>query len=308
MDELDSQADKAGESGATAFQPETVPLSEVDPRARRSPYLMVGLAVLLASAAVVLAVGLNGTPNAAAEVSAAASSTVGIKTATFTIDGSVAAAGQTVQMSGTGAIDTAVPAEQLNMTMTIPGSPQLPMSMIIADGSVFMSSPALSAHLPVGKTWIGIPLPQSGVGSGLGSSFSGPSGPLEDIAHGGGSVTDLGPGTVDGVSVERYGVTIDPATLAQRLDQAHVPANLKASALKAATTLLAGTVVSIDGDKHVRQIAMGGSLDSGGQSINIHMTMDLKNFGAPVTITVPDPTTVDSQTALSGASTSTTGV
>jgi len=173
------------------------------------------------------------------------------------------------------------------------------MSEIVDGTTLYMKSdiqPA-SAGLPMGPfgsgEWLKMDLGQyesagqGGTGGlGTGGLTGGPGGYIESLKSAGATVTETGSDVIDGTSVTVYDGTIDP--LAAISDAAPDKADAVRRAFEQSG--ISGSMpftAYVDDSGMVRRmkITMVGGAD--GSTLHVEMTIDLFDFGAPVTITPP---------------------
>jgi hypothetical protein len=222
-------------------------------------------------------------------------SSVGSLKADFTISG----AG--VNSTGTGVFNTGKDSSG-HMTMKITANGRdFSVDTVSAGNVLYMHSEALSQlGLPSGKTWLKLDVGQIAQQRGLdlgGLESSGPS-PASALAYlfGSGKVETLGTESVQGVDTTHYKVTVDLDRAATQASGS-VRQSLR-SALKAGGSAKQPVEVWVDGDGYVRKVAYRPST-SGVQAPTV--TMELHDFGSPVTIKLPPSNSVvDFMTALQG--------
>jgi hypothetical protein len=178
--------------------------------------------------------------------------------------------------------------------------------LITAGGTTYVATEGLGGLLAGGQAvstpWIAYESPADGsgasvvpfVGSGGASSF------LASLRGAGGTVTEVGTDTIDGVAVRHYRGTIDPAAATQAAPEAR-------SGLAQLGTDPFPVEAWIDDDGIVRRLELSPSLGAGagalgalGAAGGLMITVELRDLGRPVTIDVPpasevtrvDPSTV----------------
>ncbi|MGH2883141.1 MAG: hypothetical protein ACRDPA_10670 [Solirubrobacteraceae bacterium] len=234
----------------------------------------------------------------AADVSSAAA---GYKVA-LTLHESIPNAGAIVA-SGTGSFSPAAHEGAMSMQMSLPpgaGLSTLALQMVLDKGSIYMKfPPALASKLPGGKPWVYINLAQAGKAagiSGLGSllnsssSFSNPGQYLNFLrATTNGSVQDLGPATVNGVSTTHYHAKVDLTKLPQA-----VPASQRKAMQQLMNSLRSKAAVSeipmdvwIDSSHLVRRVRSNFTETVNSQSLTIAMTENFLSYGAQPAPVVP---------------------
>jgi hypothetical protein len=258
--------------------------------------------VLIATAVVgsgVLVAGCGGSSHKtvslvkAADLSANAS---GFKLA-MTLQESVA--GQSVDMSATGAFNTKPLAGSMDMSISAAGQ-TIPMKAVLADGTLYEQLPSsVMSKLPGNKSWLSLNLSQLGTVAklpGLGSlmssdsQYSDPGQYLDYLkAASDGSVQNLGQVTMDGVQTTHYSAVIDLSKL---------PDAVPASAKQATQQLVAAMKqryktgnlpvdVWIDQSDLVRKVQMGINETVDGHSATGTVTEQISDYGTQPAPTVP---------------------
>jgi hypothetical protein len=264
------------------------PIGSPPRRRKRSIAIVTSAVAVVALVAGVLVATIGSTPNADAAVITAINSAMGQKTAHVSVTGTVAVAGQTEQLTGTGGFDFAANAEQMNLNVQTVGQ-TVGVQVVSLGGTIYEQIPGLS-QLASGKDWVSIDvssLQQNADRSAASQLGGNPIATLHALAQQGNSVTALGPSVVDGTSVQGYSVTMDPAVVKRELSQADLPAWMK----KAASTVTIGnasqTVYLDDAGNLVR---LGSTInESAGSagSIKVQESMDFSDYGAPVSVSSP---------------------
>jgi len=250
--------------------------------ARRTKWLgSIGIvAVLAAVAGGGLATGASArskAPTQALPVSAPVTS------ATFSFDATVSGltkGGGPMTVTGTGQVDLAGDAVSVavdlpaSVAALLPGGSASPevVNAVLSGGTVYLEVPGLAGL--TGAPWISLALP-AGVVSGIPRGFSVAAAALGDVneivslakAHHA-RITSLGSSTVDdtAVSGEQIGA---------RLAGLRVTAKLW-----------------VDGSGRLVQAVVGATRGSGTGGFAISATVDLADYGAAVTVTVPSPSQV----------------
>jgi hypothetical protein len=265
-------------------------------RSRRGP-VVLGFAAIAAVAAVVLALLLPaGQRSAQATVMASVTNAVASKTARATLTFDM----NSGQLTGTGAgvLNFSSGAMDIALGMRTPSLPQgLRVRAIYEGGVVFEQIPQLfdlpQFHsLEPGKSWVSLNL--SGLvnasgGTGALGSGGNPTAMLRILSQQGNAVVRSGTSVVDGTRVKSYTVTLNPAVLSREAGSATLPSWLRA-ALQHVTFQNASEVVFIDGSGRLKQFSIhmliaAPSTPQG--SITVDETMDLSDYGVPVSITAP---------------------
>jgi hypothetical protein len=131
---------------------------------------------------------------------------------------------------------------------------------------------------------------------------------LEYLKASGGAVATVGHEHVRGVATTRYRGEINLQKAADVVPSSNRDQLRKALAKLAEQTGVSGLPVEVwvDAQGLVRRMSLALSLPAGGESVQLHMRIDLFGFGATPTIAAPQQSEVfdATQTALNGLSTS----
>jgi hypothetical protein len=173
---------------------------------------------------------------------------------------------------------------------------------------MYMRMPFLAGKLPHGKEWVsldveafakqqGLQLP--GVGS-LGQSD--PSAFLDFLKAANGDLRTLGTEKIDGVRTTHYLAKIDLGELARTLPAAQRkqlrPALAQLEQLTGNGAVAPLVDAWVGDDRMLRRFSMTFSVPAGGQSLDLALTMNLRDFGADVDVEAPDPADVADAAAL----------
>lgn len=196
------------------------------PWGRLSRFLSVGvLATALVACGGSTSSGKPGSPSTAAGgnsalqgdpgvvVAAAAQRTTAAKNAKVDVTGTISTMGQTVDLTGNGAIDFAAKTFALNLT--IPSTGQIEERLV--DGIIYVKVPAPAAGQFGGKPWLKIDPKAIGASGGqnpFGSLDSSNPSQILNTLQGAGNVTKVGDEDVRGVKTSRYHAEIDIAKAA----------------------------------------------------------------------------------------------
>lgn len=220
-------------------------------------------------------VSINAVAKAATKATSAGSEHV-------VITGSVTAAGQSVQLNGTGDFRTSPKLGQMHLDMSVAGR-HIVMDEVMQGLTVYMKSPLFSAELPADKHWVSVDLQQAGAKLGVNLSQYTQQDPTDILAalKKTGSVDKIGSETIDGVSTTHYRATIDLAKAPN------------SQSLQKATGLKSLPVdVWLDGGNQLRRMVMTYSAAS--------MRMDFSNYGEQVNVRVPSANDTVDLTKLGG--------
>lgn len=245
------------------------------------------LCVVVAAALAALAAGC-GTRQASAGLLSTAVADTAATTSRVAVSTTMAGPGTTTTITATGEFDYAHPRGVLRMGGgPAPGGEEVrylpPRLYVKLDGAM---------PLPKGKAWAGISLP-SQPASGLplmplGNVNASPMDLLAALTAIASKVTDLGPGTVRGVAVTHYRVTVDLAEA-----EAHQRPPARAEFHSFASSLGSSTLpvdVWVDGQARVTRIAIALPMPRGSgmpAGFRVSEIVDYYGFGVPVQVSAP---------------------
>ncbi len=270
--------------------------ARTDPPRSRRGVVVILVVVAVVAAAVATALGLGGSgPSvaAAAVVRAATRATLAASSSDLALRGSVAVNGQTLTLSGSGALDFTQRTGEIHLTTT-GSAASTTDDEVFAGDQVYVAftsgSTSVSTLLP-GKSWLALPLPAAA------SPTSGPGGlvnvlaALQLLQSEGATVTSLGDSSVDGVAVTGYAVALPDSTLLAAARRAaaveHLPPAEARVALQAVRTMTMGLTVFVDGGGLLRRLDLTVSATTNGTPLNETLQIDLSNYGTPVSVLVP---------------------
>jgi len=259
-------------------------------------------------------------------VAKAADATSSAKSFRLTLNGNVSAGGISFSLQGNGAFDQAHKLGNLNFTIpNLPGgSGSLTFKELFDNNVIYIGFPSGlpgGASLPGGKQWIKIDLQKALASKGINlGQLSGLAGndPSQYLSYlrSTGHVKKIGTETVQGVSTTHYHAIINLQQVAKQVGRLSPAAKAGfQSLLKQTGSQNLPVDVWIDSSNMVRQerISYGSSTTS--TPVNLTLTLDLSDFGTPVSVTPPPASQVYDATAaatqgLSGQSgqTSTTPI
>jgi hypothetical protein len=263
---------------------------------KRSLSLRPRHALIAGGAAFSLAVagcGSSASPLAAAgngnqAVLAAYTTTTKAKSADMTLRETIKAAGKTVTLSGSGALDFAGKRGSFSFD-----SGALKFKEVVLSPEVYVQLPAAArSEIPGKKSWISFnveTLSKAKLGatlSELSSSSKAPSDALSQLAAiSSGGISKLGTPTINGVATTEYSARID-------LAKVDTSASAKAKAVIAELrSELGHTVLPIkvwvDHQGRMRQMTYNMTITKSGQHISVSLRMDLSSFGVPVHVQAP---------------------
>ncbi len=271
------------------------------PRPRHTGLVVVVAVIVIAAVVAGVVLGLGGsrpTAAAAAVVREASRTTLAASSSDLTITGSVVANGQTLSLSGSGALDFIRRTSQIDLAAN-GASVSTTDDEIIAGDQAYVSftsgSTSISTLVP-GKSWLAVPLPAAASPSSGPGGLVNVVGALQLLQSQGATVTSLGASTIDGTAVTGYRVSLSTSTLLAAARQAiateHLPAAEAAVALQAVRTMSMSLTVWADGANLLRRMDLTVSETTNGTALDESMQIDLSNFGTPVSVTVPPTSAV----------------
>jgi hypothetical protein len=271
-------------------------------RITRFGVLLAGTAALAAGCGTVHASGGGATPislTAAARGTAAGTARIA-ETTTMRLGG------MTVSYTATGEFDFAHARGTLSMSAPIG------MTMLFLPPKIYLKLPGgAGSSLPTGKTWVA--LDTKGIGEaaavpGLGTfGATSPADLLTSLTAISGSVKKLGTGSVRGVAVTEYQVTINPRKAARA---ARLPAAQRAGYQQFAASLGRNAMTAevwVDNANLVGQVTLSmrlpaaiaaGSGSNLGKNSRMTETTDFYDFGIPVHLSAPPASQVASMGSM----------
>ncbi|HQU26957.1 MAG TPA: hypothetical protein PLS29_08010 [Acidimicrobiales bacterium] len=266
------------------------------PRPRHTALVLLVAVAVVAAVVVGAILGLGGSgPSvaAAAVVREASRATLAAHSSDLTLSGSVVANGQTLTLSGSGALDLTQRTGQIHLTASGPAVTTTDDEVISGDQAYvsFTAGTTSVSTLVPGKSWLALPLPAAASPSSGAGGLVNVLAALKLLQSQGATVTSLGASTIDGVNVNGYGVTLPTSTLlaaARRATAAeHLPAAEARVALQAVRTMTMGLSVWVDDANLLRRLDLSVTATTNGTALDETMRIDLSNYGAPVSVSVP---------------------
>lgn len=254
---------------------------------------MKKLALLLLVAPLALAAcGGSSTPQVNADpvafVKHAAARTSDTPSEHMTMTATISAAGQSIDMKGSG--------DYLNhpakgaFAFSMSGMGQNLTYTMVQDGTtMYVSSPLLDSRLPTGKKWMKIDLAKLGRAKGIDFQSLMSRSPAQALQQleAAGSVKNVGPETIDGVDTTHYQVT--------NLDITKLPQGAK---VKALANPKYGPIDVWIGNKdgYIYRESLSMSYPVNGATVGMSVQTDLSKFGEKVNVSVPPASeTVDAR-------------
>lgn len=269
---------------------------------------MRGLGILLALVLALAASACGGTEPTAEQapqdaIVLAASKTNDAGTYKADITGTMEMAGQSMDLSGTGAFDGAQKQGQMSYTMTLNGQ-DIDIDMVFDFPVFYMHFPPEIGPLPGGKTWVKMDLEKFGQQSGVDFNQlmqAGQSDPSQglDYLRGVSDVQAVGDEDVRGVSTTHYTGIVDLQTLGakdpelkKQIDQLIERSGIESVPVE----------VWIDDEGFVRRMKQTLEGNSSGLRMSMTMTTDLYDFGTDVSVEEPPADEVVDFSQLMGQS------
>jgi hypothetical protein len=196
--------------------------------------------------------------------------------------------GKAVKGGGRGVFDTGTAgAGRLAMTVEGNSGPATTVDTITDGALLYIRTPVFQQALPPGKEWVRVDLAllarQNGVDLGsLVDSNPTPNGALAYLRGSTGRVQDLGKQNVKGEETTHYRATIDLEQAAKRAKGSTRQSIRRVIDVAGVTKLPVDVWVGADG--YVRKVTYA---QHSGRNQSAKITMEMYDFGAPVTITPP---------------------
>lgn len=269
---------------------------------------MRGLGILLALVLSLAASACGGSEPTAEQapqdaIVLAASKTNEAGTYKADIAGTMEVAGQSVDMSGTGAFDNAKKQGQMSYTMTLAGQ-DIDMDMVFDWPVFYMRFPPALGPLPGGKSWVEMDFEKVGQEQGidLGQLMqAGQSDPSQglDYLRGVSDVQAVGDEDIRGVPTTHYTGVVDLQALGgkdpelkKQLDQLVERSGIESVPVE----------VWVDDEGFVRRMKQTLEGNGSGLQMNMTMTTDLYDFGTDVSVEKPPADQVVDVAQLMGQS------
>ncbi len=271
--------------------------------------------VLLSLQLVLLAVGLTACGGDVLSLDPAASAATktveaGSSRVEFTM--AMKVAGQSIDMTGSGAFDYRKPSGELTYRMQLPMIGAVSMDMRMVGTKMYMRLPQeiAGAALPNGKPWFGLDLAKSLEQAGLGNlDFTrqgDPAQSLQMLRAASKDVKEVGRANVRGVPTTRYAGKMDfRKALDAGLDRLELSETERAKARDGMRELLeqigSASVpfeVFVDADGLLRRMTMYLSMKIQNERMSMRMSMDYFDFGVKVDVKAPPAADVTDVSSL----------
>jgi hypothetical protein len=220
-------------------------------------------------------------------LTSAVTTTENSKTADVAMSISIGAGGSSITIAGNGDSDLASNATNLTLNYSAGGQAFAERAVIDGATAFYNIGPLVGEVVP-GKSWVSIGVGKtSGSNSfGAGGIFSDPSTLIAVIGEPGTAIHSLGPSTLDGANVQEYSVDLGPAGIKKAISSQAMPNALRSEMSMVHYTQL-GYIVAVDGTDHVAQVRTTGAYSAAGEKFTVSGTMDMSDYGTPVTIEPP---------------------
>lgn len=224
--------------------------------------------------------------------------TVAQKTSDISLAMHETVGGQAIKITASGAFNYAADEGHLTMKINLgsAGAAQT-LQEVLANGQAYIQLPSSEQSLLGGKPWIAVGIGTSG-GAVSGES---PTSALSLLQASTSGVKKVGSATIDGLPTTEYRANVDPTKAAAK--QSPQMRKVFQQALSQFAGLHSVPVqVWIDNQNRIRRIKeavtlkpnTGSAAASAGQ-VKVATTVDLTNYGVPVSVTVPPPDQVSHQ-------------
>jgi hypothetical protein len=261
---------------------------------RRSPHesRIEKAAIACAAASMVLVAAVltvilgNGTSGADAVVVQAARTTLADKTAHVLVTATGGSGGESSTLTGTGSVDFATNAMQVEMPIETDGQ-QVDFQEVYIDDVLYESFPGIDQVEP-GKQWISydLSLGLKSAGDSSNEVLGNPSAMLHLLQAGGNEVSSLGSTVIGGVSCHGYLVTINTGTVRSELARAQLPAWMR-QALANVNIVGETARIYIDGQGLLRRQTFATQMTIDKSAVELTGSVDFSDYGVPVSVSAP---------------------
>ena len=254
---------------------------------------VAAVAVLLVGTGVAVYERSHSGPNTGSALTSAVATTEQSKTADVALSMSLGAGGPSVTIAGNGDSDLARNATNLTLALSADGQALTERAVIDGTTAYYNIGPLVGAIVP-GKSWVSMDVGKSSSSSssfGTGGIFTDPSTLIAVIGAPGTALHALGPAVVNGSRVQQYSVNLGPAGIKKAIGSDTLPGNLRAEISMVHYNQL-DYVVGVNGTNHVAQIRTTGAYSAAGEHFTVTGTMDMSDFGTPVTVAPPPASAV----------------
>jgi hypothetical protein len=224
-------------------------------------------------------------------VANAADATVQAGSAEVQFTGSVTMGGQTLPVTGNGAVDMSANAGRLSMSMTVPGAGAQTFDEILSGTTFYIRMPRGLAQLPGGKQWMKVDLQAIGKNKGIDfakAMNAGRQNPADMVRFlkAVGSSHVVGTEPIRGTPTTHYSASIDLGQAAERIGDAKTAAALKQLYASSGATSLP-VDVWIDRAGRVRRERFSMTLQGAAGTAGMDIAVDFLRFGVPVDLRAP---------------------
>ncbi|HSP71333.1 MAG TPA: hypothetical protein VLN26_03130 [Gaiellaceae bacterium] len=211
---------------------------------------------------------------------------LGIDLSSLGTGGAGGSAQQSVALTGSGAYDK--DARRLQASLAVEGQTfEMILDASESTPAIYLRPPAGEAGLPAGKTWARIDLAQAAKQGGfdLGALTSAQLDPRKavELLKEAGASARIGEEQIDGVATTHYRVVVDPKTALGDLSKSERQQAEQALKLTGISTFPVD--VWVDGAGMLRRVSA--DLGGGNAFLSIKASLDLTDYGTPVTVDLP---------------------
>lgn len=189
------------------------------------------------------------------------------------VSGQVSAAGEQVQLSGSGDVDPRSHRGTMHMTIGL-GGQKVPLDEVLDGKTVYASSTLFKSFLPSGKKWLKLDVSSAAKTFGPeGFALTAQPGsvpPLKDARP-------VGTATIGGVQTTEYSGRVDRSKLSPSA----------AAAFGGTHARLGAIDVWVGGDGYVHRVRVDMSSSAGGKKAKVALTSTMSNYGETVHVSVP---------------------
>jgi hypothetical protein len=223
------------------------------------------------------------------------------------------AAGHTINVTGTGAFDQAAHAGRLTLTISRPtlGGEKLQINAVILGEDFYVKLPApLADKISGGKSWLELNLSEIGKRGGIQGLSSLADNPGRNPAQflrllrsaSTGSVQNLGPRTIDGLSTTGVRATVDLSKVVDTLPASQQPSASSAIASIEKLTGLHYLPIEawVDSSNHVRRMVLFETGHVDGQPFSENVQLDFVKYGPEPVPAAPPASEVTNIMSLFG--------
>lgn len=225
-------------------------------------------------------------------VAQAASNTTKAGTVGVVMKGSVTTAQGKIPLDATGAFDLGANRGSLKLRSTVPVLGRLTLEERVDGQTIYLRSNALASLLPAGRSWVKLDLAELAAKRGVDlsglSQLGAGSDPTQFLKFltVAGTPKKVGSESIDGTATTRYHLDIDLAKLAKA--SGHPQLQKAVEQLRKVTDVSTiPTDVWVDAQQRVRRQQVSYAVTKPAK-VALDLVVDYRDFGKPVSVTVPD--------------------